>query len=63
MTDGVCKDNTSKDSLSQCDNLQNMQGIHIQVKSQYMGTLAMTEIMTRMRRATNTTTCLMWTQT
>ena len=56
---GGCKDNTSKDPFSQCEQLQ---GIHIQVKSRYMGTLTMTEMMTRMRR-TSTTTCLTWTQT
>ena len=28
-----CKDNTSKDPFSQCENLQNLQGFHIQVKS------------------------------
>ena len=36
-----CKDNTSKDPFSQCEQLQ---GIHIQVKSEYVGTLTMTEI-------------------
>ena len=58
-----CKDNTSKDPFSQCENLKNWQGIHLQVKSQFLGTLTTTEVMTRMRRATSTTTCLMWTQT
>ena len=55
-----CKDNTSKDPFSQCEQLQ---GIHIQVKSQYMGRLTTTELMTRMRRTTSTTTGLTWTQT
>ena len=27
-----CKDNTSKDRSSQCENLQNLQGTHVQVK-------------------------------
>ena len=35
----VCKDNTSKDPFSQCENLQNLQGLHIQVKSEYVGTI------------------------
>ena len=34
-----CKDNTSKDPFSQCENLQNLQGIHIQVKSEHVGTV------------------------
>ena len=34
-----CKDNTSKDPFSQCENLQHLQGIHIQVKSEYLGTI------------------------
>ena len=29
--------NCSKDPFSQCENLQNLQGIHIQVKSEYVG--------------------------
>ena len=29
-----CKDNTSKDPFSQCENVQNLQGIYIQVKSE-----------------------------
>ena len=32
----MCKDNNSKDPFSQCEQLQ---GIHIQVKSEYVGTL------------------------
>ena len=48
-TDGWCKDNTSKDPFSQCENLQNLQGIHIQVKSEYVGTLTTSEVMTRMQ--------------
>ena len=36
---GNCKDNISKDPFSQCENLQNLQGIHIQVKSEYVGTI------------------------
>ena len=44
-----CKDNTSKDPFSQCENLQNLQGIHIQVKSEYVGTLTTREVMTRMQ--------------
>ena len=50
-----CRDNTSKDPFSQCEQLQ---GICIQVNSEYVGTLMTTEMMTRMRRATSTTTCL-----
>ena len=34
-----CEDDTSKDPFSQCENLQNLQGIHIQVKSEYVGTI------------------------
>ena len=37
--------------------------IHIQVKSEYVRTLMTTEMMTRMHRATSTTTCLTWMQT
>ena len=44
-----CEDNTSKDPFSQCENLQNLQGIHIQVKSEYVGTLTTSEVMTRMQ--------------
>ena len=36
---GKCKDNTSKDPFWKCENLQNLQGIHIQVKSEYVGTI------------------------
>ena len=50
---------TSKDTCSQCDQLQ---GIHIQVKSEHVGTLMTTELMTQ-SRTTSTTTCLMWPQT
>ena len=39
-----CKDNTSKDSFSQCEQLQ---GIYIQVKSEYVGTLTTLELRTR----------------
>ena len=45
--DLYCKDNTSKDPFSQCENLQNLQGIHVQVKSEYVGTLITSELMTR----------------
>ena len=45
----LCKDNTSKDPFSQCENLQNLQGIHMQVKSEYVGTLTTSEVMTRMQ--------------
>ena len=48
----VCKDNTSKDPFSQCEELQ---GIHIQLKNEYVG---MTQC-----RTTSTKTCLMWPQT
>ena len=46
---GTCKDNTSKDLFSQCENQQNLQGIHVQVKSEYVGTLTTSELMTRMQ--------------
>ena len=39
-----CKDNTSKDPFSQCEQLQ---GIHIQVKSEFVGTLTTIELVTR----------------
>ena len=39
-----CKDNTSKDPFSQREQLQ---GIHIQVKSEYVGTLTTIELVTR----------------
>ena len=45
----MCKDNTSKDPFSQCENLQNLQGIHTQVKSEYVGTLTRSEVMTKMQ--------------
>ena len=41
MIDWECKDNTSKDPFSHCEQLQ---GIHIQVESEYMARLTMTEI-------------------
>ena len=40
---------TSKDPFSQCENLQNLQGIHIEVKNEYVGTLITSEVMTRMQ--------------
>ena len=43
-------------------NYLELQGIHIQMKSEYVGTLMTTELMTQ-SRATSTTTCLTWTQT
>ena len=48
-THRFCKDNTSKDPFSQCETLQNLQGIHIQVKSENVGTLTTSEVMTRMQ--------------
>ena len=41
-----CKDNTSQEPFSQCEQLQ---GIHIQVKSEYVGTLTTSEVMKRMQ--------------
>ena len=41
VTEGRCKDNTSKDPFSQWKQLQ---GIHMKVKSQFNGTLTTTEI-------------------
>ena len=53
-----CKDNTSKKTrFRSVNNYKELQGIHLQVKSEYVGTLTMTEMMTRLRRATSTTTC------
>ena len=49
VTDGGCKDNSSKDPFSQCENQQNLHGIHVQVKSEYVGTLTTSEVMTRMQ--------------
>ena len=49
LHESICKDNTSKDSISQCDNLQNLQRIHRQVKREYVGTLTTSEVMTRMQ--------------
>ena len=43
------EDNTSKDPFSLCENLQTLQGIHTQVKSEYVGTLTTSEVMTRMQ--------------
>ena len=43
------KDNTSKDPFSQCENLQNLQGIHIQVKSACVETLTTSEVLTRLQ--------------
>ena len=54
---GVQRQHTKKDPFSQCEQIQE---IHMQVKSEYVGTLTTTELMTRMR---STTTCLTWTQT
>ena len=45
----MCEDDTSKDPFSQCENLQNLQGIHIQVKSECVGTLTTSEVMTPMK--------------
>ena len=49
LHESIRKDNTSKDSFSQRENLQNLQGIHIQVKREYVGTLTTSEEMTRMQ--------------
>ena len=57
-SDELLKDNTSKDPFSQCEQLQ---GIHTRIRSPNMGTLTMTEMMARMRRATSTITCWTWT--
>ena len=35
----LCKDNTSKDPFSHCDNLQNLHGIHAQVKKSMYGNI------------------------
>ena len=43
MTDGVCKDNTSKDPFSQCGSLQ---GIRVQVKVEYLVTAISLELTT-----------------
>ena len=60
VTDGWCKDNTSKDPFSRCKQLTRTSNTR---NSQYMGTSMTTELMSRMRRATSTTTCLTRTQT
>ena len=44
-----CEDNTSKNPFSQCENIRNLQGIHVQVKSEYVGTLTTSELVTRMQ--------------
>ena len=51
-TYGICKENTSKDPSSQCENLLNLQEIYIQVKRYYVGTLTTSEVMTRLQRQT-----------
>ena len=43
------KTTPQKTPFSQCENLQNLQGIRAQVKSEYVGTLTTIEIMTRMQ--------------
>ena len=44
------------------NNYKELQEIHIQVKSEYVGTLTMTEFMTQ-SGTISTITCLTWTQT
>ena len=39
----------AKDPFSQCEKLQNLQRIHIQVNSEYVGILTTSEVMTRMQ--------------
>ena len=58
---GCVKTAPQKTRFRSVNNYKELQGIHMQVKSEYVGTLTMTEMMTRMRRATSTTTCLTWT--
>ena len=60
VTDGSVKTTPQKTRFR---SVNNWQGIQVQVKVNKWGTLMTTEMMTRMRRATNTTTCLTWTQT
>ena len=49
-TDGWCKDNTSKDPFSQCENLQNLQGVNSRTgEKRICGTLTTSELMTRMQ--------------
>ena len=44
---GGVKTTQHKTRFSQCENLQDIQGIHVQVKSECVGTLTTIELMTR----------------
>ena len=46
---GGVKTTPQKDPFSQDENLQNLQGIHVQVNSEHVGTLTTSELMTRMQ--------------
>ena len=59
---GGVKTTPQKTRFRSVNNYKELQGIHIQVKSEHVGTLTMTELMTQ-SRTTSTTTCLTWTQT
>ena len=56
------KTTPQKTRFRSVNNYKELQDIHIQVKSEYVGTVTTTELMTQ-SRTTNTTTCLTWTQT
>ena len=43
------KTTPQKDPFSQCENLQHLQGIHIQATNEYVGTLTTSEVTTRMQ--------------
>ena len=58
---GGVKTTPQKTRFRSVNNYKELQGIHMQVKSEYVGTLT-TELMTQ-SRTTSTTTCLTWTQT
>ena len=56
------KTTPQKTRFRSVNNYKELQEIHIQVKSEYVGTLTTIELMTQ-SRTTSTTTCLTWTQT
>ena len=56
---GCVQTTPQKTRFRSVNKYKELQEIHIQVKSEYVGTVTTT----RMRRTTSTTTCLTWTQT
>ena len=65
LGEGPCREDKNdggKTRFRSVNNCKELQEIHMQVKSEHVGTLKTTELMTQ-SRTTSTTTCLTWTKT